>query len=243
MKLIFNIKNIQIFKVIAMLSITFIFSCKKEDEVATRGISALAVVNAFPHDEGLNVFLNGDALNINALSYKQNTRYVNVLAAKSEISIRKDAETDALTDSVPFAKDKFYTLFVAQDTAADKLASIFVEDDLKGPTSGKAKLRFAYLTPGTDSITVSVQDDTQDTVIINRAKFLNVSNFIEVKPTPSDTTTVITINRIGRTSSFILPVKLSSNGIYTIFTYGLWNETANEKRKMGAKIITHSVNR
>ncbi|CAA9307966.1 MAG: hypothetical protein AVDCRST_MAG56-6029 [uncultured Cytophagales bacterium] len=154
---------------------------------------------------GLPLYLNLDGVRTFAgpLGYNNYTGYFPVEPGNR--AFRADTAFDASTaipkpsapvvnSNVELAADRFYTLFVV-DTL-QSIETVLVEDDLTppDPASGRAKVRFAHMSPDAPAVDVAVQGGP---VLFGNQSFKGVTPFVEVDANsynlevrPAGTTTV-----------------------------------------------------
>lgn len=142
----------------------------------------VTVTNGLP----LQLYLDGVRTFAAPLGYNNYTGYFPVEPGTR--TFRADTLFDAsratpkpsapvLNAAVDLAPDRFYTLFVA-DTL-ESIETVLVEDDLSppDPAGGKAKVRFAHLSPDAPAVDVVVRNGP---VLFNNQSFRQVTPFVEV---------------------------------------------------------------
>ncbi len=192
-------------------------SCKKNNDEAQMGTSAVIAINAASSaSTGQDFYVNNVKMNSSALAYSQNTGYVNVQNATNVQFKSAGTSTVNATSNVNFAAGKKYSVYFTDDNAI-----VYQENDQTAPSSGKARVRFVNL-----SQALSAKAD----VGLNAgAKFISdlaykaVSAYNEV-----NAATTFSLYSAGSTSVLLnLPVTIQAGKIYTIYFSGKTTATVN----------------
>jgi hypothetical protein len=184
---------------------------------------AVTVTNGLP----LQLYLDGVSAFAAPLGYNNYTGYFPVEPGTR--TLRADTLLDAsratpkpsapvLNAPIALAADRFYTLFIA-DTL-QSIETVLVEDDLTPPdqASGKAKVRFAHLSPDAPAVDVAVKGGG---VLFSNQSFKGVTPFVEV--------TASTYNlevRPAGTTTVALPlndIRFDAGKMYTVVAAGRLN--------------------
>jgi hypothetical protein len=123
-------------------------SCMKNDysNYQTQPTAALNVVHASPGTASFNFALDNNFVNGPALLYGQRSGYLNAYAGKRLFSLTSGGSTQVVaTDTMTLVPNNYYSLFI---TGLNTAPTFFLtQDDLTAPAPGKAKIRFAQLSP------------------------------------------------------------------------------------------------
>lgn len=216
-------------KVVTTLAILFfgvllLSSCLKNNDDFTPSVSYFSIVNGYPGDASIDYYLDNQKANVQPLLYKQASAYLEVFSGDRRLTVTSAGTTNVVADgAIRFSPSVYYSVFLARKsvTNADSLSGFVVVDDLTLPTTNKAKIRFANLTPGATKIDVNIKG-VQDTLFGNKA-FSSISAFKEVDPSVS----ALEIRQAGQAAVKLeVPVTLQAGKIYTLSTNGLWDGTA-----------------
>ncbi len=222
-------------KVISMIAMAAIVigsvsSCKKSDD--EKGKAKVMVVHASPDAPGVDVLVDNNKVNTSALSYPNNTGYLQVEEGTRNLKVNAaGTSTTVINADVPFAKDKNYSVFAIDSLSV--ISALVTEDNLAAPASGKAHVRFIHLSPNAPAVDVALKAST---VLFPAYEFKDVSAF-----TPLDQGTYDLEVRLAGTSPAILPlpgITLTAGKIYTIFAKGFVGGTGAQA--LGAQIIVNN---
>lgn len=138
--------------------------------------------------------------------------------------------------TIELAPDRFYTLFVA-DTL-QSIQTVLVEDDLTppAPASGKAKVRFAHMSPDAPAVDVAVRGGG---VLFSNQSFRGVTPFVEV-----DASSYNLEVRPAGTTTVALPlgnIQFDAGKMYTVVAAGRLNPqkdgSGNNRNALRAEIL------
>ncbi|WP_254562050.1 DUF4397 domain-containing protein [Dyadobacter diqingensis] len=218
----------------------------------------ISFVNARPINTGLNFWTFTDKITPTPVAINDASAYYPTVFGNVQINFTEGTNTSykasyQFGNSATFTATgrpngpiaTYYHTVVAARTASNKADSLILfYDDLKTPESGKAKLRFLNLSPGTGTINVlNGKTPLFNNVGYGRAansslagESLNVWSlgpFQSVNPGKYDLnfTDATNGNTTGSTSS----VTLEAGKIYTVFTNGL----ATGSPSFGVKVLEH----
>lgn len=223
---------------VCALTLTTIFSsCKKDKDSIIPPVvkpANLTVVHAAPGFAELDFFVDKDKANTVAFTYNTVINYLSIVKpGKKELSATKKGVTDILVKlPVEFKEDKFYSAFVADQTAN---TIVFVEDDLTAPAADKAKIRFINLSPDAGSLDLNITGKAE--ALVAKKAFKESSLFVAADAGDEIN---FEIKENGKTDVLAsLPkVKIEKGKIYTIWAKGL-KTTANVDAKLGMAVMAN----
>lgn len=219
----------------------------------------ISFVNARPIDAGLYFWTFTDKVTPAPVAVNKASEYVPTVFGNVQINFTEGSNTSykasyQFGNSATFTATgrpngpiaTFYHTVVAARTANNKADSLILfYDDLKAPASGKAKLRFINLSPGTGALNVVQNGKT----LFNQVAYGRAANSalsgealsawslgpfetVDAGPFNIDYLDSVTAAKIGAAS-----LQLEAGKIYTVFTRGLTNATPS----FGTSVIEHPV--
>lgn len=219
----------------------------------------ISFVNARPIDAGLFFWTFTDKVTPTPVAINEASEYVPTVFGNVQINFTEGANTSykasyQFGNSATFTATgrpngpiaTFYHTVVAARTANNKADSLILfYDDLKAPASGKAKLRFINLSPGTGALNVVQNGKT----LFNRVAYGRAANSalsgealsawslgpfetVDAGALNVDYLDAATSTKVGTAS-----LQLEAGKIYTAFTRGLPSATPT----FGTSVIEHPV--
>jgi len=188
--------------------------CKVNDDApAVTTNSSISVVNLVASSSSINYYDNGTRQNSYKLGYGLASGYLTVISGGQTASIKDTLYNTIYSAGLTLTKNTKYTLLVAGQSK-QAVNGILLTDTI-APVSGKAKARFVNASGNAPAFDVYFNN-----VGITNTGYKSISKVVLV-----DTGTVtLKINQTGTNNTIgTLAVKLSTGGIYTYYTYGLYN--------------------
>lgn len=215
--------------------VTLIFACKDDDDKKPRtGSANVMAVHAAPDATAASFFLDDTKISNAALTYGQNTAYVNTPSGKRKATFKSGAENNnqLATKEVNLGDKKKYTVFFAGTVAAPDV--LLFEDDLAEPRGNKAKVRFVNLSP--DNTKLDIRLKGGDKISTGR-EYKSASDFVEVES--GAVTYEVLDNADNNKMVFTMPnFTLAGGKIYTIWIKGSANGVGDAA--LGANLIVHN---
>jgi hypothetical protein len=202
-----------------------------EDEM---DMAKVLVVHASPDAPGVDILVDDTKVNTAALTFPNNTAYLDVEAGQRNIKVNVSGANPAVTainTNVTFAKDKNYSVFAGNAVA--NIEPLLFEDNLAAPATGKAHVRFIHLSPDAPAVDVAL---TGGAAVFPNISFKNGTSFA-----PLDAGTYNLEVRVAGTQTVALPlpgVVLEAGKIYTVFAKGFLAGTGAQA--LGAQIIVNN---
>ena len=233
-----GINGINIFKAdvlaalfVATSALVFTGCNDDEDEM---DMAKVLVVHASPDAPGVDILVDDTKVKTAALTFPNNTAYLDVEAGQRNIKVNVSGANPAVTainTNVTFVKDKNYSVFAGNAVA--NIEPLLFEDDLATPATGKAHVRFIHLSPDAPAVDVAL---TGGAAVFPNISFKNGTSF-----TPLDAGTYNLEVRVAGTQTVALPlpgVVLEAGKIYTVFAKGFLAGTGAQA--LGAQIIVNN---
>lgn len=220
---------------LAVLPTMVLTSCDNDDDDDMPVIETanVMVVHASPDAPGVDLLVDNTKVNDAALTFPDNTEYLDVAAGRRNIKVNAAGTTTSVIDAnLDLERDENYSVF-----AIDRLANIeplVLVDDLTAPASGRAHIRFVHLSPDAPAVDIAI---TGGDVLISNRSFKSATDFI-----PVDAGSYNLEVRVAGTDQVALPlpnIQLASGRIYTIFASGFLMPPANNTNNLDAQIIVN----
>lgn len=228
-----KLNNCKIYSLLGMVALfgTIFMACDK-DKNNLNGSANVMAVHAATDAKSANFFLDNTKMTNNPISYGENTAYVSVASGKRKASFKGGENNDVLvSNSVTLENKKNYTVFFAGTVAAPEVFNL--EDDLKAPSAGKARVRFVNLSP--DEIKLDIKLKAGEKLATARG-YKSASNFMEVDP---GNLTYEVLNNTDNSVVFTTPeFNIQQGKSYTIWIKGSKNGV--EHAALGANLISHN---
>lgn len=205
----------------AILSIVFlstiIVACSDKDNDMIYPASNLSVTHASFNTEAFDLFVNEDKASNEEIKYTNNTGYLNIYSGENSFTLRKAGESDTLkTEKLNLEIGKSYSLFVVNsDNGEVGVEYILNKDDITIPEAGKAKIRFANLSMGTNELTLSIKESNSK--LFENIDYKETSTF---KSISAKSYSFEVKNNVGDVLSILENVKIEDGRLYTLWTKG-----------------------
>ncbi|WP_295652037.1 DUF4397 domain-containing protein [uncultured Mucilaginibacter sp.] len=205
-------------------------ACNKSNNDAPDPVAQpanLAFINIIPEAPTINMYFNGTRQNGNKIAYLESSGYLSVPSEQQNVSFKDTTYTQIQEASLTLKPDSNYTMFVTGDyvaNAPNPVSTILTANAEPHPT-GKPKLRFVNAAPGSPSLDVYL-----NSLVLSNKAYKSVSGYAL-----ADSGAVAVKVNIAGTSNTILnaTITLSSNSVYTFFSYGLINQTGVKAFNVG----------
>ncbi|EOR93000.1 hypothetical protein ADIARSV_3852 [Arcticibacter svalbardensis MN12-7] len=161
---------------------TLLTSCLKDnsDDAQDQPYAAVSFTQAAASQPSVGIFVDGSAY-FSALLLGEFTGYYNAGIGNRLITTAVGGTSSKLSEqTVTFEDAKYYSIFTANKSAEnDSISTWVVEDSFTTPTTGKAKVRFVQLSPGTNTFDVSIVGGAS---LFSTKAFKSASEFKEIDP-------------------------------------------------------------
>lgn len=220
--------------IVAFIISILLTSCAKRDPEPLSDVSGLSIVNASPSTEKVDVYVDNTKITNSptGFTFGDKIDYLSAYSGNRRMTVtRKDSNVPLRTELFSLEPQFGYTLFII-DRFAD-IKFMLLPDNLTKPVKGKASVRFANLSPDSEPLTLSVENNT---AFITNISFKDYSNAILVD-TGDKVTFEVREHRTGNLVLSLSDVKIEDQKIYTIYVKGL--KAASDDTKLGVAIYTH----
>ncbi|MGF1922564.1 MAG: DUF4397 domain-containing protein [Bacteroidia bacterium] len=220
--------------IVAFIISILLTSCAKRDPEPLSDVSGLSIVNASPSTEKVDVYVDNTKITNSptGFTFGDKIDYLSAYSGNRRMTVtRKDSSVPLRTELFSLEPQFGYTLFII-DRFAD-IKFMLLPDNLTKPVKGKASVRFANLSPDSEPLTLSVENNT---AFITNISFKDYSNAILVD-TGDKVTFEVREHRTGNLVLSLSDVKIEDQKIYTIYVKGL--KAASDDTKLGVAIYTH----
>lgn len=218
---------------LTVLPAVALVSCEDDDNDVVLNDANVMVVHASPDAPGVDLLINDTKVNTAALTYPNNTDYLNVPSGTQNIKVNAAGTSNTVIEAdLDLDPNMAYTIFAIN--TLDNIEPLVLEDDLTAPAANMAHVRFVHLSPDAPAVDVAVQGGP---VLFSNRSFESATAF-----TPVAAGTYTLEVRPAGTMDVVLTVpdvELSNSGIYTIFAKGFLTPPAGNMNELGAEIIVN----
>jgi hypothetical protein len=223
---------------LAIVALTGLFtfsSCSKDDDDPTVDPDAtVKIVNVLADAGSVDVFNGSSKLNSSAIAYGESTGYLNVADGDATFDFKSSVTGNTVLSAPVKFKDGSYTLFATGETDGNTTVGILTEDDLGGPSAGKAKIRFVHAASDAPAVNFLVNDSLLQTGTAYKSA-------TEFKEMAAGTYTVKLNNATsGETAISRSNVVLEAGKIYTVVAQGLINATPVVEQPFALNILANN---
>jgi len=222
---------------VALLAISMIITgCSDDDDAnpisSTPATASVMVVHASPDAPGVDLLVDGSVVNSEALTFPQNTGYLDVPAGTRNVQVNASGTSTTVIDAdLDLSGDWTYTVFATGSLS--EIAPLVLVDQLASPAAGNAHVRFVHLSPDAPAVDITLTDGT---VLFGSQAFRDYTDFT---PLPAGTYDLQV--RLAGTSTVVLElpnVSLTDGTIYTVFARGFVSGSGTQA--LGAEIIVNN---
>ena len=236
-------------KLFSALSAMILFaSCDKkdnndDDNNQDENQARVMVVHASPDAPGVDLYVDNKKANATALTYPNNTGYINVNEGTRNIKVTLAGSTTPLYEvAVPFTAQTKASIFAYNRVTSPGL--FMVTDQLNAPASGQVHIRFFHLAPDAPAVSVGTVSNNTFTAIpaFSNRSFENQSTATANQGFTSMAAGNYTFevrNASNNAVVFTTPsITLQAGKIYTIYTRGIPGASGNQA--LNVSVITHN---
>ncbi|MCZ4222262.1 DUF4397 domain-containing protein [Pedobacter rhodius] len=217
----------------ALIALTlFISACKKDwGDSGSVTVAGIGFVHASPGTGAIDFIVDNQKVNNKDFTYTKDLGYFGAYPGSRLFGItKKDSLKYLVKTNVTLQSGLFYSAFVIDVLPSPNI--LLVQDDLKAPETGKAKIRFINLSPDAPALDLAIEGTS--TPLITAKAYKEASTFISIDPSVSYNFQIKESNNVTAT----LPAtKIESGKIYTLWTKGLKSKT--DSTKFGLAILTN----
>ncbi|MDO1445607.1 DUF4397 domain-containing protein [Rhodocytophaga aerolata] len=226
------------------LAFVLFAGCSKWEEEPV--ISQLLIVNAFPDAASLNIRVNTDAESI--LDFGAATPYQPLRAGQSTLQVNIGDRT-LRSGYLRLAENRNYSLYILKgienpDLSINRPDSIIIRiDTLPAPEVGRAKIRFANLTPLSEGLDLRLRviGPTNDTVILPARTSPNYTPFSTVDASARGFS--LSLLRGTEVAATLSIDTLASERTYTIIATGYSTPPPGNPRGLTLRVVANRLER
>jgi hypothetical protein len=225
--------------VLLLLIIPITFSCLDSDlensqNTPTAYVSFFNGTNA---ETDIKIEVDGKEYDRKSFDFGQYIDYWYFFTGDRSFSFLDPISNQSLLDTaVNLEVEKVYSFFMTE--IADDYKTLFVEDSLASPVSGKALLRMVHLA---DSPIVTLFQRDQEDAILNNLSFMEITDFVNVNP--GETDFILKATNDGPDELVRLnDVNLREGRIYTLIVRGKVQAASNSAEALRIQLIRNYPN-
>lgn len=228
-KKIFNLNNIFL---AALSSLILFSSCSKDEDEP--GTAKVLVTHASPNAPGVDLLVDNNKVNTQALTFPNNTGYLEVNSGRRNIKVNASGtSTTVINADLDLVEGRNYSVFAANTLTS--IEAVVLEDNLTAPAAGKAHVRVVHLSPDAPAVNIGVQGLA--TNLFTNLAFKSGTAF-----TPVDAGTYTLEVKLASNNAVVLtvPATLAAGKIYTVFARGFVTPPAGNTNSLGVSVITNN---
>jgi len=170
------------------------------------------IVNASPNSGDLFFFVDNNPINNIALTYTNNSPYLNYKAGARVFTVKNATGNVLATKSVTPEVNNYFSVFAVN--AFSNLELIAYKDVLVYPAPNNARVRFINLSPDAAPIDIKSTTKTYATSL----SFKSTTEYVEI---PVGTYTFNFVNHDTQKTIYTNPgIQFTNGGVYTVYTKG-----------------------
>ncbi|NHE55579.1 DUF4397 domain-containing protein [Cyclobacterium plantarum] len=222
-----------------LILLPFTFSCLDTDQenIDNTPTAYVSFFNGTRADNEIKIEVDDRVYDRKSFDFGQYIDYWYFYTGERDFSF-KDPETQesVLDTTVNLEIEKVYSFFMTED--GSQVKTIFTEDSLKTPDTGKALIRLVHLS--SDSPEVSVYQRDEDDPLIGDQSFMDITDFVAVDM--GETDLFIRSNDNGEELSRINDIHLREGRIYTLIIRGKVQADSNSADALRLQLIRNYPN-
>ena len=162
---------------VSLLLIVTLNSCGKND--LNIGPAQISFIHASPGLPPVDFYINGIRINGDSIvPYTDTIPYKFIGSGSLNITVKKHISSIIyISKAIDLEPDKKYSFFVAGKP--DSVSYLLTEDNFVAPTTGKAKLRFLNLSPGSQPLDLKL---TSSSALFTGQAFKSYTDFASIDP-------------------------------------------------------------
>jgi hypothetical protein len=187
--------------------------CSKWEESPV--VSQLKIVNAYPATGNISIRINNSP--DTTLNFGDASRYIQQRSGKSSMQVRTSASATVSVDLF-LAENRSYSAYILKTISNND--TLFVRiDTLTVPGIGRSRIRFANLSPGSDTLKLAVSLVVSGPLALSipAQRFTRFTPFITIDAGQGY---IFTLQKNSVPVASLGPVRLDSERIYTILAMG-----------------------
>jgi len=222
---------------VALLSLSLVITGCSDDEdgnpmTPVTATAKVMVVHASPDAPGVDLLVDGTVVNSDALSFPNNTGYLDVSAGTRNVKVNAAGTSTTVIDAdLNLSDDLTYTVFATGSLS--NIEPLVLVDQLAAPAAGNAHVRFVHVSPDAPAVDITLTDGS---VVFGNRAFREYTDFT---PLPAGTYDLQV--RLAGTSTVVLElpnISLMDGVIYTVFARGF--VSGSGPQALGVEIIVNN---
>lgn len=208
----------------AGMALLVMASCNKNDTdlpAITPDPANVAFINVIPDGLSLNMYFNGTRQTGNKIAYAESSGFISVPSEAQNVSFKDTTFTQIQAGQLSFTPGSNYTIFVTGRYYGNTntVNTILLTNAEPTPT-GKPKLRFVNAAADAPALDVYV-----NSLVFSNKAYGSVSDFALA----DSGTVAVKVNLAGSATTILNKnISLSPNSVYTLYSYGLLNQTGGK---------------
>jgi len=221
--------------VVCFLSV-LLSSCLKDNNTPTYNppVAYVTFIQASPDEAPLDFYLDQNRVNLNPVNYGDNIDYFRAYTGKRVAKfVNRTVNSPILTDTVTFAQDKAYSLFLANKPSSPEI--LLLTDSISRPTGTNASIRFVNLSPDAGTVDLVVQGGAS---IVTDKAYKGFTSFLPILGNKNYNLQVVQ-HGTSTVLATLANVGLNSSYVYTVWFHGLATGTTTTD-KLALDIVTNA---
>jgi len=195
-------------------------SCTKgsnSSSTANQTTCAVSIIDASPDAPGLDLYITGTKLNVNAITLGSFYNYFTAYAGSQQyVFYRTGTSTVAARDTISLATGSHNTVILANSIATPDF--IWLKDTYSKPDTGMISIRL--VNASTDAGSVDLVDKTTGVSLVQGQGYKGASDFTTVKVNPTDSLQIVQSGTLTPLAN-VLPYALyKTQSVYTVWLCG-----------------------
>lgn len=206
------------------------------DPITPPDAAFVTIYHGSPDAPSLDIYAETNRINNNPLSYSNSFPYSRFFIGERLLRFTPhNAANTVLETDHTFEKDKVYSIFLVDKMAT--IEAIKVEDSWSEPTSEKAKIRLAHLSPDTGVIKVKLGQE-EEIFFDSENNFKEITAFQDL---PKGKFSVSIWNEDeSEEILFVNEIEIKGNRVYTLIIRGFANEE-NGNNPLSVQLLTNYI--
>lgn len=171
--------------VLLLMIIFFTFSCLDTDYENSQNTPTAYVsfYNGANATTDIKIEVDGKEYDRRSFDFGQYIDYWYFFTGERSFSFLDPVSNQSLLDTaVNLEVEKVYSFFMTE--TMENLTTLFVEDSLESPVTGKALIRLVHLSPDSPEVTLFQRDQEDNT--LGNLSFMEITDFVNVNPGETD---------------------------------------------------------
>ena len=226
--------------ILLLMIIPLTFSCLDTDFEHSQNTPTAYVsfYNGTNATTDIKIEVDGKEYNRKSFDFGQYIDYWYFFTGDRSFSFLDPVSNQSFLDTaVNLEVEKVYSFFMTETT--DNYTTLFIEDSLESPVSGKAHIRLVHLSPDGPEVALFQRD--QEDAILENLPFMEITDFVNVNP--GETDFILKASNDGPDELVRLnDVNLREGRIYTLIVRGKVQAASNSAEALRIQLIRNYPN-